>query len=324
MSFWQSWLRQPQGVWLRKALFQVHLWTGIGVAIYVVVVCVSGSLLVFRPEIATAFMRGPVIVKPVGTPMTDEQLTEVAQRAYPGYQVVNIFRSAKPPNAAAEVWMENGDRKKGEIFDPFTGADLGPSVPLGSRAVSWMLDLHDNLLTGENGRTVNGVGGMLLTLLSLSGVIIWWPGIKNWRRSLGVHFKANWKRITWDLHSAIGFWTAVVVFMFAFTGFYLVFQLWFSPIVDKLEARNGTILNPSNIENVLVWLPRLHFGRFRQVRKSLTLTLKIVWVILGLAPAILSVTGVLMWWNRVVRKVIGQSAQELQVVRSASLETVSK
>ena len=324
MSVWQSWLRQPQGVWLRKALFQVHLWTGVGVAIYIVVVCVSGSLLVFRPEIATAFMRPPVTVAGIGTPMTDEQLTEVAQRAYPGYQVSNIFRSQKEPKAAAEVWLESGNSKKGVIFDPFTGADLGPSVPLGSRAVAWTLDLHDNLLTGDNGRTVNGVGGILLTLLSLTGVVIWWPGIRNWRRSLGVRFSANWKRITWDLHSAIGFWTAVVVFMFAFTGFYLVFQLWFSPLVEKLEARNGTILNSNNIENLIVWLPRLHFGRFRQVRKSLTLTLKILWVILGLAPAILSVTGVLMWWNRVVRRVVLQAPAEAEIIRSPSLETVSK
>ena len=190
--------------------------------------------------------------------------------------------------------------------------------------LSERLDLHDNLLTGDNGRTVNGVGGILLTLLSLTGVVIWWPGIRNWRRSLGVRFSANWRRLTWDLHSAIGFWTAVVVFMFAFTGFYLVFQLWFSPLVEKLEARNGTILNSNNIENVVVWLPRLHFGRFRQVRRSLTLTLKILWVILGLAPAILSVTGVLMWWNRVVRKVVLQAPAEAEIIRSPSLETVGK
>ena len=37
MKFGQRWMRQPQRVWLRRALFQVHLWTGIGLGPYVVI-----------------------------------------------------------------------------------------------------------------------------------------------------------------------------------------------------------------------------------------------------------------------------------------------
>ena len=34
---------------MRKALFQIHLWTGIGLGLYVVLICVTGSILVFIP-----------------------------------------------------------------------------------------------------------------------------------------------------------------------------------------------------------------------------------------------------------------------------------
>ena len=30
MTYWQRWIRQPQTTWLRKAIFQLHLWSGIG------------------------------------------------------------------------------------------------------------------------------------------------------------------------------------------------------------------------------------------------------------------------------------------------------
>jgi uncharacterized iron-regulated membrane protein len=40
---------------------------------------------------------------------------------------------------------------------------------------------------------------------------------------------------------------------------------------------------------------RLHFGRWRSH------TLKVVWVIIGLIPTAMLVTGVAMWWNRVLR-----------------------
>src|SRR6266545_4325160 len=144
MTFWQRWLRQPQSVWMRKALFQVHLWTGIAASIYIVVVCVTGSALVFRPELTRAFARGPIIVSYSGTPLTDQAIKEAAVGQHPGYVVSNLFR-AKQPNAAAEVWLESSDNTLHRLYNPFTGIDMGESVPLGMRAVSWTLELHDNL-----------------------------------------------------------------------------------------------------------------------------------------------------------------------------------
>ena len=48
MRFLRRALRQPQSLWIRKAMFQIHLWTGIGLGLYVVVVSLTGSVLVFR------------------------------------------------------------------------------------------------------------------------------------------------------------------------------------------------------------------------------------------------------------------------------------
>jgi uncharacterized iron-regulated membrane protein len=322
MTLWQRWLRQPQSVWFRKALFQVHLWTGIAVGIYIVVICVTGSALVFRPELSRAFARGPVILAESGTLLTDKALREAAQRQHPGYVVSNLFRP-KQPNAAAEVWLESSDDTLHRLFNPFTGMDIGESVPFGTRAVSWLLDLHDNLLGGENGRLVNGTGGVLLTVLTLTGIVIWWPGIKNWARSLILRRGVGWKRFNWDLHSAIGFWTVAMIFTFAISGAYLVFQEWLAPIVDYFQPIDDSNPHPRLIDDVFLWLPRLHFGRFRGIRPSFVLSLKIAWVIIGLAPAVLSVTGVLMWWNRVVRKRVVKPAPEPKIVQSVSLETAS-
>jgi uncharacterized iron-regulated membrane protein len=322
MSFWKRLVRQPQSVWARKALFQIHLWTGIAASIYIVVVCVTGSALVFRPELTRAFARGPIIVVGSGTQLTEQQIREAATRQHPGFVVSNLFRS-KQPNAAAEVWLEGPDSTLHRLFNPFTGADMGESVPFGMRAVSWLLDLHDNLLGGESGRYVNGVGGVMLTALALTGIAIWWPGIKNWRRSLLLRRGVGWKRFNWDLHSAAGFWTFAIVLMFAVSGAYLVFQEWLQTVIDYIQPLNESRPLPRTIDDVLLWLPRLHFGRFRGIRPSFILSLKIAWVIIGLAPAILSVTGVIMWWNRVVRKVVLQPTPEPKIVRGVALEPAS-
>ena len=58
------------------------------------------------------------------------------------------------------------------------------------------------------------------------------------------------------------------------------------------EERPGAI--------VLEWLPRRHFGRWRD--PTWGPWLKAVWAATGLVPAAMFVTGLVMWWNRVVRR----------------------
>ena len=45
-------------------------------------------------------------------------------------------------------------------------------------------DLHFDLLGGRTGRAVNGIGAMGLLLMCLTGTVIWWQGLLNWRRGL--------------------------------------------------------------------------------------------------------------------------------------------
>jgi hypothetical protein len=60
----------------------------------------------------------------------------------------------------------------------------------GNSLIEWLVRLHTNLLTGTTGRFVNGIGGGCLTLLCLTGAMIWWPGTRHWRRSLTVDWSA--------------------------------------------------------------------------------------------------------------------------------------
>jgi uncharacterized iron-regulated membrane protein len=161
--------------------------------------------------------------------------------------------------------------------------------------IDWMVSLHDDLLGGMNGRIVNGVGAILVTLLCLTGAIIWWQGTARWRRGLTVQWRAGWQRINWDLHSAIGFWAFIAVFVWAVSGIYLVFPHPFSALVDYLEPLDPVSLLPRRGDIALEWLARLHFGRFAGIKTKWT------WAILGVIPPVLFITGAVMWWNRVLK-----------------------
>ncbi len=161
MTYWQRWMRQPQTAWLRRAIFQLHLWSGIGIGLYVLLVSVTGSVLIYRNELFRAAIRDPIIVTASGPRLTDEQLTRAATRAYPGYAVIDVSRY-RNPDQAVSVSLERGTDLKIRLFNPYTGEDLGDSVPLAFWLVSKLIELHDDLLGGRTGRAVNGVGALLI------------------------------------------------------------------------------------------------------------------------------------------------------------------
>jgi uncharacterized iron-regulated membrane protein len=282
MTSWQQWVQRPQRLWIRRAFFQIHLWAGIGIGTYVVAISISGSALVYRRELTSSFSRKVAVRADSGRRMSVQELTKQAQQAYPTYEVDNV-RQAETPDGPDYVVLERAHKRIERLFDPYAGADLGNAHSAIERTLTWLADLHDNLLSGRTGRYVNGIGSCVVTLLSLTGAILWWPGIKNWRRSTTVSWKAHFPRLNWDLHSAIGFWCWLLVMTWGISGIYFCFPVLFGPSVHVFA---GLFLS---------WIAQLHFGRFNWFTESL-------WTLFGLVPGISAITGALMWWNRVLGK----------------------
>jgi len=154
--------------------------------------------------------------------------------------------------------------------------------------VERLVDLHANLMFGKYGRAVNGAGAICLTLLCFTGAIIWWPGLRYWRRSLTVSWRANFPRITWDLHSALGFWSLLLILLWGVSAIYFAFPRIFDGLFLLDPADRFTDVG-------LSWLGKLHFGRFNWFTEA-------VWTVLGLAPAILAFTGMFICCRRVIYK----------------------
>jgi uncharacterized iron-regulated membrane protein len=323
MGTFQQFWRQPHRLLLRKALFQIHLWTGIGAGLYVLLISVSGSVVVFKNEVYRANNSPVIIVAGVGERMTSEQITQAATKVWPGYEVTSLYEYEDNPKRAVEVRLERGSWSRNRLFDPYTGADVGGSVPWQITVMSWFEDLHFNLFGGKTGRQVNAAGGVLWTVLGLSGMIVWWQGIQKWKRGLLVRMKSGWKRLNWDLHSSLGFWTLLLTLMWGVTGVFAAIPDPFRNFVDYVEPlrpipqperppgvqqqqggrgqRGGRgrrpRFEPRTGDQILKGAYALHFGNFAGTK------VKIAWVVLGLVPGMLFLTGMLMWINRVIRKV---------------------
>ncbi|HXR44899.1 MAG TPA: PepSY-associated TM helix domain-containing protein, partial [Pseudolysinimonas sp.] len=190
MSVWSKWTRQPQTVWLRRALFQIHLWTGLALGLYLVMLSLTGSVLVYRNELDAYFRTVRPVYDAKARRLTSDELRSAALRAYPGHTVTRVGDRISRRNPTIEIWVERAGERKERLFNPYTGADLGDSVTKGERSVLWLARLHDELLFDRPGRWWNGVLSGVTCVLTVSGLVIWWPGVTRWRRSLKIKWSS--------------------------------------------------------------------------------------------------------------------------------------
>ena len=317
MNVWQRSLREPQSLLLRRALFQIHLWTGVAAGLYIAVISLTGSILVYRNELYQAFSPQPRLVlddvQGAGAALPRADLEQAVRRTFPEATIV-VVEPGPTPDHAADVTLEREGERTRRLVHPATGADLGPTLPLGYRVSAWMLDLHDNLLGGSTGRRVNGIGALALLALSTTGAIIWWPGAARWRRSLFVDVGANRKRLNWSLHSALGVWFFGFMLMWSVTGVYLALPDQVAAFLDWIEPLDEASPVERVVDRIQYWLAYLHFGRLggrgipgcgRGLCDSIT---KATWAVVGLVPVLMAVTGGVMWWNRVAGPAARRSA----------------
>ena len=254
MTLWKRCQQQPQRVWIRRALFQVHLWIGLALGVYIVVLSATGSPLVYRRELVALFRTPVPDAEPSRQRLSIDELRAAAQAGYPDHTITDVREAITRRTAVVHIDLERNSEKKERLFNPYSGADLGDAFTRGERAVLWTVRLHDELLYGSSGRFWNGVASALVTMLCLTGAVVWWPGTTRWRRSLVVRSRAGWRRLTWDLHSALGAWLFLFILMWGVSGFYMGVPEPFTMFVDFVSDPDPEFLADRPGDLALVWL----------------------------------------------------------------------
>ena len=90
MSMLKQWLQQPQRVWLRRWLFQVHLWTGLALGLYIVMLSATGSALVYRRELVALFRTPIPEAEPSRQRLSNDELRAKAQASYPDHTITDL------------------------------------------------------------------------------------------------------------------------------------------------------------------------------------------------------------------------------------------
>ncbi len=216
---------------MRRALFQIHLWTGLAAGIYILVVCTTGAALVFRVDMQRALDPHLFTTRTDGPLAHPAEVMDRVSRAFPQHRLsgVEAPTTTRPTYLA---YVTKGRQFLTVLVDPVSAEVLGE---LPDRSVIRTLQaLHYDLLGGRTGRRVNGVGAGALLLLGLTGLGIWWRG-RDWRRLFTLDLKRDGRRLAWALHRVVGIWTLPFLVMWALTGLYFAFPASFRSVVSLVS-----------------------------------------------------------------------------------------
>lgn len=249
---------------IKKNIGFLHLWLGLASGLIVFIVSLTGSIMVFEDEIDSFLNPEFYKVSTIGTKKipVDVYLNQIREKYT--VKAFNRIQTFEDPERPVIIVGVDADKKNNQLFsvDPYTGKVLG-KVAEKNRFFSVVLDLHRHLIMGDVGQFITGCSSLILVFMLFSGLILWWPKkIKNLKQRLTVKWNASFKRVNWDFHSTLGFYTFLFLLILALTGLTWSFK-WFESGIYLLS--DGTTKKPSSkVENPTKVDPNLDKTYFYQ------------------------------------------------------------
>lgn len=246
----------------KKTILFIHRWLGFISGLVVVIVSITGCLFVFQDEIQDAlysYRKVEVQHKPYLLP---SQLQHIALKQYPKAEAgtVAYFGEDRP----AAVLMAVPKLGTHYIFiNPYTGQFLhDENLARNFFIIVEYIHLY-LLLPPAIGQQIVGWSVVTFVVLMITGIILWWPKRKSDRkRSFNIKWNGRWRRVNYDLHNVLGFYSCSIAIIIAITGLSIAFEcvedgiyktanLGKSYPVEKSEVISDSLKKPVAVNNTL-------------------------------------------------------------------------
>ncbi|MBV6469164.1 PepSY domain-containing protein [Nitrospirales bacterium NOB] len=239
---------QPARKSLRKLWLRLHLYVGlIGGALFVLT-SLTGSLLVFYKTI-DEWLNPEQLIRTVGSDHPLSDIVAGARTAHPDWSPPDTLIFPLHERDTFHAWFKDPAAAPPEEHWHVVAVDPSTARPLsdrrwGSFFVSFIYELHQELLLGRPGEIFVGLLAVLLLVSIGTGLYLWWPAPGKLRRAFSFQSGGSLIRRHYGWHKLTGLAGALVLTLLAVTGFYLEFPdavtsvvRWFSPVRDQSPER---------------------------------------------------------------------------------------
>lgn len=228
---------------MKKIFLKFHLWLAVPFGIIITIICFTGSMLVFEPEIVNVLRHDQIYVdNPRHTALSIDEIVRKVEQTLPSDVKVTGVTMYSDPNLSCKVNLSK-PRRAAMYVDQYTGQLKGlyerPAFfDFMQRLHRWLLDSRDDSGGVFWGRTIVGISTIMFVLVLLSGVVIWWPRtVRMLRNSLKITTSKS-RHLLWrSLHVAGGMYVLLLLLAMALTGLTWSFT-WYSKGFNALFGVN--------------------------------------------------------------------------------------
>lgn len=239
---------------------RIHLYLSLAAGLVILTACLTGAILVFEKDLQMSFYKERYFVNEGNNKLPTVQLTQFVKDSFPLAKINGIkvyedaLRSAEiNVSFASKKETKPADRQAGyTIFiDPYNGKIL-EKYNYKETFFYNVFALHRWLLGGNKGagKYIVGVSTLIFLFVITTGIILWWPKTKKiLQQRIKIKSNAGWKRLNHDLHIVFGFYSALFLFIIAFTGLAWSFE-WFNKGIYTMT--NSPLKNPPPPQSIYI------------------------------------------------------------------------
>jgi uncharacterized iron-regulated membrane protein len=208
---------------LQHRIWRWHFFAGLMVIPFVVILAVTGSIYLFKPQVEAAIesrINATAEARSVdGAAVPADDLVAVALAAHPGWALKTYVLPKAPDDRTAEVELVGDGGARTLWLDTQSGAVLH-DIPSGRRIMNFVSRIHGTLLGGDRGSLVVEIMASWTIILVVTGLYLWWPRGEAWWRAFVPDFAApSGKRGAWKkVHGAVGAWIGLLVLVMLLSG----------------------------------------------------------------------------------------------------------
>jgi uncharacterized iron-regulated membrane protein len=210
---------------MRPLLVRLHRWFGLAIAAFLFLAGLTGAVIAWDHELDAWLNPSFYHAQTAGTPLPPLKLAERLEAADPRLQVTYLPLSVEPGSTLIVRVLPRIDPATQAPFaldfnevslDPVTGAVQGrrlwgkPSLTR-LNLIPCLYELHYTLFLPEKAGIdlsvwAMGVVGIVWLFDGLIAIVLAFPNLKSWRKSLAFRVKRGGYALTFDLHRSGGVW----------------------------------------------------------------------------------------------------------------------
>jgi uncharacterized iron-regulated membrane protein len=200
-----------------RAVWRWHFYAGLFCIPFVIVLSISGSIYLFKPQIEAWNEREFDHLQLTGRPASVADQVRAALAALPDSSLSAYELPASDQAAGRVLLRQNGEAIRVYVH-PETLAVLH-TFPDDQRLTRWLFRLHGELLIGDWGSRLVELAASWTIVMILTGLYLWWPRQAKGLGGIVYPRLLSGSRIFWrDLHSVVGVWVSALALFLLVSG----------------------------------------------------------------------------------------------------------